>query len=176
MAVIQIVVALVSQSCLTLCDPVDCIPPGSSVNGILWTRILEWVAIAFSRGSSWPRDRTQASCIADRRLTFWATRKPTLVHKKSQMPSTTLCNSLRIEWRTSNDSSYASCSQASIFFSSQNVTACPDLQKLGWWWALWFLCHPLLLNRNPSAASWALFTLQQRFPFLVYTMASPSQA
>ena len=56
----------VAQSCLTLCDPVDCSPPGSSVHGILQARILEWVAISFSRGSSRPRDRTQVSCIAGR--------------------------------------------------------------------------------------------------------------
>ena len=46
----------ISQSCLTLCDPVDCSLPGSSVHGILQARTLEWVAIPFSRGSSWPRD------------------------------------------------------------------------------------------------------------------------
>ena len=45
-----------AQSCLTLCDPMDCSPPGSSVYGILQARILEWVAIASSRGSSRPRD------------------------------------------------------------------------------------------------------------------------
>ena len=44
-----------AQSCLTLCDPVDCSLPGSSVHGILQARTLEWVAISFSRGSSWPR-------------------------------------------------------------------------------------------------------------------------
>ena len=49
---------LVTQSCLTLCDPMDCRSPGSSVHGILQARILEWVAISFSRGSSQPRDRT----------------------------------------------------------------------------------------------------------------------
>ena len=43
---------LVAQSCLTLCDPMDCSPPGSSVHGILQARILEWAAISFSRGSS----------------------------------------------------------------------------------------------------------------------------
>ena len=48
---------LVSQSCPTLCDPMDCSPPGSSVHGILQARILEWVAIPFSRGSSQPRDQ-----------------------------------------------------------------------------------------------------------------------
>ena len=62
----------VTQSCPTLCDPVDCIPPGSSVHGILQARILEWVAISFSRGSSQPRDRTQVSCIAGRHFTLWA--------------------------------------------------------------------------------------------------------
>ena len=53
----------------TLCDPMDCSPPGSSVHGILQARILEWVAISFSRESSWPRDQTQASRIAGRRFT-----------------------------------------------------------------------------------------------------------
>ena len=51
----------VAQSCPTLCDPVDCSLPGPSVHGILQERILEWVAISFSRGSSRPRDRTQGS-------------------------------------------------------------------------------------------------------------------
>ena len=46
------------QSCLTLCDPMDCRPPGSSVYGILQARILEWVVISSSRGSSRPRDQT----------------------------------------------------------------------------------------------------------------------
>ena len=47
---------LVTQSCLTLCDPVDCSPPGSSVHGILQARILEWAAMPSSRESSQPRD------------------------------------------------------------------------------------------------------------------------
>ena len=50
------------QSCLTLCDPMDCSPPGSSVHGILQARIMEWVSKPFSRGSSWPRDGTHVSC------------------------------------------------------------------------------------------------------------------
>ena len=53
---------------LTLCNPMDCSPPGSSVHGILQARILAWVAIPFSRGSSWPRDWTQVICIACRLL------------------------------------------------------------------------------------------------------------
>ena len=63
------------QSCPTLCDTADCSPPSSSVHGILQARILEWVAISFSRGSSSPRDQTWVSCIAGRVLIiFWATR------------------------------------------------------------------------------------------------------
>ena len=54
----------------------DCSPPGSSVLGILQVRILEWVAIPFSRGSSPPRDQTQVSCIAGRFFTVWASRSP----------------------------------------------------------------------------------------------------
>ena len=66
---------LVAQSCLTLCDPLDCSPPGFSVHGILQTKILEWVAIPFSRGSSRPRDQTQVSHIVGRFFTFWPTRE-----------------------------------------------------------------------------------------------------
>ena len=53
----------VAQSCPTLCDPVDCSPPSSSVHGILQARVLEWVAISFSRGFSQPRDQTYVSHI-----------------------------------------------------------------------------------------------------------------
>ena len=65
----------VAQSCPTLCDPVDCSLPGSSVHGILQARILEWVAISFSRGSSWLRDQTQVSHIAGRCFTLWITKE-----------------------------------------------------------------------------------------------------
>ena len=59
----------VTQSCLTLCDPMDCSVAGSSVHGIFQSRILEWVAVAFSKGSSQPRDQTQVSCISGRFFT-----------------------------------------------------------------------------------------------------------
>ena len=65
----------VAQLCPTLCDPVDCSLPGSSVQGISQARILEWVAISFSRGSSLPRDQTQVFCIAGRHFTVWASRE-----------------------------------------------------------------------------------------------------
>ena len=69
------VLCLVAQWCQILCDPVDCSPPGSSVHGVSTARILEWVAMPSSRGSSQPRDRTQVSRIADRFFTIWATRE-----------------------------------------------------------------------------------------------------
>ena len=56
----------VAQSCLTLCNPMDCSLPGSSVHGIFQAVVLEWIAISFSRGSSQPRARTQVSRIVDR--------------------------------------------------------------------------------------------------------------
>ena len=64
---------IVPQSCLTLCDPVGSNPPGSSVHGILQAKIPEWVAIPFSKGSSWLRDQTRVSCITGR---FFTTEHP----------------------------------------------------------------------------------------------------
>ena len=69
---------LVAQSCLTLCDSMDYSLLGSSIHGIFQARILEWVAISFSRRSSWPRDWTLVccvSCIVGRHFTIWATRE-----------------------------------------------------------------------------------------------------
>ena len=66
---------LVSQLCLTLCDPMDCSQPSCSVHGILQEKILEWVDIPFSRGSSRPRDWSQVSCIAGGVFTVWFTRE-----------------------------------------------------------------------------------------------------
>ena len=60
----------VTQSCLTLCDPMDSSLAGSFVHGILQARILEWVAISFSRGSSQSKDQSWVSCIADRFFTI----------------------------------------------------------------------------------------------------------
>ena len=55
---------IVAQSCLTLCNHMDCGPPGCSDHGILQARILEWVAMPSSRGSSWPRDQTYISHVS----------------------------------------------------------------------------------------------------------------
>ena len=63
----------------TLCDPMDCSVPGSSVDGIFQARVLEWVAISISRGSSQPKDRTRISGIASRFFTSWATGEAPIV-------------------------------------------------------------------------------------------------
>ena len=76
------VMCLVDQSCLTLCNPMDCSPPGSSVHGILQARILEWVAIPFSRGSSWHRGQTCVSYVGRQILYHWANGKPFRVHSR----------------------------------------------------------------------------------------------
>ena len=62
------------QLCPTLCDPMDCSLPRSSVHGIFQARVLEWVTTSFSRGSSQPKDRTWVSRIVGRRFPIWATR------------------------------------------------------------------------------------------------------
>ena len=65
----------VTQSCPTLCNPMDCSLPGSSVHGIFQSRVLEWVAVFFSRGSSQPSDWTWLSHIVGRHFSVWATRE-----------------------------------------------------------------------------------------------------
>ena len=65
----------VTQSCPTLCNPMDCSLPGSSLHGILQARVLEWVDISFSRGSSRSKDQTQVSHIPGRHFNLWATRE-----------------------------------------------------------------------------------------------------
>ena len=67
---------LIAQSCPTLCNPMNCSPPASSIHGILQARILEWVAISCSRGPSWSRDQTQVSSTAGRFFTNWAPQMP----------------------------------------------------------------------------------------------------
>ena len=68
LAVLNLLVPLseseVAQSCLTLCSPMDCSPPGSSVHRILQARILEWAATSCSRGASRPGDRTCSPCVS----------------------------------------------------------------------------------------------------------------
>ena len=85
------VCVLATQSCQTLCDPMDCSPP---VHGILQARILEWIAISFSRGSSRPRDWTPGSYNAGSLFTDWAIRE----YKKGDIISWFAADSMGLNW------------------------------------------------------------------------------
>ena len=93
-----VICKLVAQSCLTLCNPLDYSPPGSSVHEILQARILERVAIPFSKGSSQPRDWTYVSCLAGRFFTIWAIREASY----DPIPKTFQLHSLQIQISTRN--------------------------------------------------------------------------
>ena len=82
----------VAQSCPTLCDPMDCSLPSSSVHGVFQAIVLEWIAISFSSGSSQPRDRTQVSHSVDRRFTVWATREVQWILREYPNPESVIRN------------------------------------------------------------------------------------
>ena len=87
----------VARSCPTLCDPMDSSLAGSSVHGIFQARVLEWVAISFSRRSSRPRDQNRVSCIVGRHFTVRATREVSrckLVYTESESEVAQSCPTL----------------------------------------------------------------------------------
>ena len=124
-------VCSVSQSCPTLCDLVGCSPPGSSVHGIFQARILEWVAISYSKGSSWPKDQTHVSwvsCLAGR---FFTTVPPVVVQSLSHV------------WLFAT--LWAAACQASLSFTiSQSLLKLMFIESVMPSNHL-ILCHPLLL-------------------------------
>ena len=87
---------LVTHSYPTLCNPVDCSPPGFSVHGDSPARILEWVAMPSSRGSSQPRDWTHISHIAGSFFTSWATREAFYVHSNTILNSQDIRSNLNV--------------------------------------------------------------------------------
>ena len=92
---------LVIQSCPTPCDLMDCSPPGSSVHGILQARILEWVAISFSRGSFWTGDQTQVSYIGRWILyhrATWETQYSTMKFLKNEKAKTRKDKRASVRW------------------------------------------------------------------------------
>ena len=87
----------VAPSCLTLCDPMGCSLPRSTVHGLFQARVLEWAALSFSRGSSRPRDRTQVSRTAGRRFTVWASRGLLVLSVYQQLTHPGAANSVAYE-------------------------------------------------------------------------------
>ena len=147
------------QSCLTLCDPMDCGPPGSSVLGILQARILEWVDVSFSRRSFQPRDQTWVSCIAGGFFTTELSGKPgfyvgrTLIGFRDAQkgnPSHFLCSSplcfalvraqaghkqLRRRQRSLNWTTWWQWRRACPTVGQMVTQWLPEyLLGLGWWW------------------------------------------
>ena len=96
---------LVIQLCLILHVPMDCSLPGTSVPGILQAGKLEWVAIPFCRGSSWPMDRTWVFCTAGEFFTIWTIRKPIVCECVAVLRGSPLnsedgpCNTARVKYR-----------------------------------------------------------------------------
>ena len=115
----------VTLSCLTLWDPVDRSPPGSSVHGILQARILEWVAMPSFRGSSQPRNPTRVSRFTGRFFTIWAPGKPPVDQRYSPVlgrPSFIISPQITLVWLMSH---LASLSRwTNLHSESANLSAC----------------------------------------------------
>ena len=113
--------SLITKSCLTLCNPMDCSRAGSSVHGDFHARTLEWVGISSSRGSSRPRDQTHISCIGRQILYHWATRADNGPFLKSYFP-----------WQiTGNAAIYLFIQQKFLEHSGHAQCCLPSLLELG---------------------------------------------
>ena len=111
---------LVSQSCPTLCNPIHCSSPGSSVHGILQARILEQIVIPFS----WLRDQTRVSCIAGRFFTIWATRElhPCLFHGFNSIRSLSRVWLFATPWTAAH--------QASLFITNSRLLRLMSIESV----------------------------------------------
>ena len=141
----------VTQSCPTLCHPMNCSLPGSSVHGIFQAIVLEWIAISFSGGSSRPRDQTWVSLIVDRRFTFWATSKSPfwmLLYKSHGTPVITPHLKLMADIATHHDTLLWGGSLGILF-----KTKLPKAQPINWHWhKKWNLPYSSL--KNEKVRSW----------------------
>ena len=114
-----------AQSCPTLCNPMDCSPPGSSFHGISQARILEWVPISSFRGSSQPRDRTNISCSSciHRQIFFHCTtwgapKKLYTVTKRPTVVAGTVSVQLRSLWPYGSPADISRTSKGFLCLSS----------------------------------------------------------
>ena len=140
---------LSSQSCPSLCHLMDCSLPGSSVHGILQARILEWIVMPFSRGSSQPRDRTQVSHITGGFFTVWATREEQEYWSGFSSVQSLSCVWFFVTpWTAAHQASLSITNSGSLpkFMSIESVMPSNHL----------ILCHPLLLLPSifPSIREW----------------------
>jgi len=125
---------LVTPSCPTLSDPTDYSLPGSSVHGILQAKLLDWVAVPFSRGSSWPRDQTQVSCTESGFFTVYATIGFSTLPSPSHLITKTLMALMAIlKWFedpiNSHNKTYLRCGSNQIFFEEHTLSSSYALFK-----------------------------------------------
>ena len=138
----------VAQSCPTLGDPMDCSLPSSSVHRIFQARVLEWVAISFSRGSSWPRARTQVSPTVGRRfycLSHQGSPIAIEICAKSLQSGLTFCVRLLCPWDFPGKNTAVVCHLQgtihAICLNQPKTMPPPDPQSMGknglpWNWSL----------------------------------------
>ena len=128
---------LVTKSCLTLCNPMNCSLPGCSVHRISQDRILEWVAISYFRGSSWPKDQTHTSCLAGRFFTTKPLGKLNAGIQFSSVQSLSRVWLSAIPWTAAHQASLSITNSRSLPkpMSIESVMPSNHLN----------LCHPLLL-------------------------------
>ena len=124
------------QSSLTLFDPMDCSPPGSSVHGILQARILEWVAMPSSRGSSQPRNQNFVSCDSCIAGGFFTTEPPGKPVSSVQLSCSVMSDSLQ-PWTAPSQASLSVTSSRSLLKLMSIESVMPSNHLI--------LCHPLLL-------------------------------
>ena len=124
------------QLCPIPCDPMNCSPPGSSVCGILQSRILEWVAMPSSRGSSPPRDQTHVSCISCIVGRFF-TREAQSVHQFSSVQSLSRVQLFATPWIAARQASLSITSSRSLLKLMPIESVMPSSHLI--------LCRPLLL-------------------------------
>ena len=120
--------SLFTKSCLTLCDPMDCSLSGSPAHGILQARILHWVAISFSRRSSWLRDQTHISCLAGGFFTTEAPRK--LMEYYSAMQRRKACPSATT-WMNLEDMMLSGISKSFTHRTREQNSGCQGLGEWG---------------------------------------------
>ena len=148
------VCVLAAQLCPTLCNPMDCSPPGSPVHGILQARIMEWVAISFSRGSSRPRDRIRISCITGGCFTILATREA-WSESHSVMSDSLWPHGLYSSWNSpGQNTGVGSCSLLQGIFPTQGSN--PGLPHCRW--ILYQLSH----KGSPRILEWVTYPFSSR--------------
>ena len=140
---------LLAQSCPTLCDPVDCSRPGSSVRGILQARMLEQIVISSSRGSSPPRDQTHSSCVSCICRQFFTASTTREAHSSSKP------NLFLQQLKSVTKLYFFVCFNFVFMYCSKRILLCVSEQNRGCFGAILYpLLHVQLLFYGLYVFSW----------------------